>query len=559
MKSLLLLACMMFSVSGMAQQYDYLVRNGRLVDGTGNPWIYADVAIAGDQIVFVGRAPANVTAGTVIDAKGLVIAPGFIDMLGQSEWSLLIDKQAFSKITQGITTEITGEGESIAPQTDKTVAENQEYLDHFHLTVDWRDLNGYFRRLEKQGSAINLGTYVGAAQVRSIVVGNGNRGATPEELARMEALVDESMRQGALGVSSALIYAPGTYASTVELIALAKVASRYGGIYASHIRNEGNDEMAALEEAFRIGREANLPVEIWHLKVAGRPNWGNMPKVIAAIQQARAAGLDVTADQYPYFASGTSLGAVIPAKYHDGGVDALLARLHDPATRAQIRSDLQGNGGGGENMWRGTGGPEGILITSVLDPALRSYQGKTLAQIAQEQHKDPLDALMDLVIAGRDNISAAFFSMNEDEVRLAMQQPWVAVDCDASAASPAGPLSEGKPHPRAYGTFPRILGRYVRQEHVLRLEDAIRKMTSLPAQRVGLDRRGLVRAGYFADLTVFDPEKISDIATFEDPHRPSVGIEYVFVNGVLTLEHGKPTGHFGGRPLRGPGYTASKP
>ncbi len=557
MRILLVFACMMISLSGMAQQYDFLIRHGGLVDGTGNPWIYADVAITGDKIAFIGHAPANASAKSVIDANGLVIAPGFIDMLGQSEWSLLIDKQAFSKITQGITTEITGEGESIAPQSDRTIAEMKEYLDHFHLTVDWRDLDGYFRRLEKAGSAINLGTYVGAAQLRTIVIGNANRAAAPEELGRMQKLVDEAMRQGALGISSALIYAPGSYASTDELIALAEVASKYGGIYASHIRNEGNDEMTALEEAFRIGREAHLPIEIWHLKVAGRPNWGNMPKVIAAIAQARASGVDVTADQYPYFASGTSLGAVIPAKYHEGGVDGFLGRLRDPAIRAQIRTDLQGSGGGGENMWRGTGGPDGILITSVLDPALRSYQGKTLAQVAQEQHKDPLDTLMDLVIAGRDNISAAFFSMNEDEVRLAMQQPWVAVDCDASAAKPVGLLSEGKPHPRAYGTFPRILGRYVRQEHVLRLEDAVRKMTSLPAQRVGLDRRGLVREGYFADLTIFDPQKVSDVATFEDPHRPSVGIEYVFVNGVLTLEHGQPTGRFGGRPLRGPGYTAS--
>lgn len=553
MKKLFLLVCVLFSISALAQ-YDVLIRNGRVVDGAGNPWQYADVGITADKIAFVGRAPQNTTAKREIDAAGLVVAPGFFDMLGQSEMSLLSDKQAFSKITQGVTTEITGEGNSVAPQSDATVAAQKDFLDHYHLTVDWRDLNGYFTRLEKQGSAINLGTYVGAAQVRRVIIGNANRAPSAEELSRMQALVDEAMRQGAFGLSSSLIYAPGNYASTEELIALAKVAAKYGGIYATHIRNEGNQEFAALEEAFRIGREARLPVEIWHLKVAGRPNWGNMPKVIAAIENARASGLDITADQYSYPRSGTGLSAVIPPKYHEGGTRAFIARLKDPGVRTQIRNELSSNGTNFENMWHGAGGPEGILITSVLDPALKPLQGRTVAQIAAEQKKDPLDTLMDLVIAARDHISAAYSTMSEDEVRLAMQQPWVAVDCDSSAVNPVGPLSLGKPHPRSYGTFPRILGRYVREQHALRLEEAVRKMTSLPAQRVGLRDRGLVRPGYFADLTIFDPDKIMDMATFEQPHQPSVGIEYVFVNGVLSLEHGQPTGQFGGRPLRGPGY-----
>ncbi len=555
MRRMFLAVWLLFSLSALAQ-YDVLIRNGRVVDGTGNPWVYADVGITGDRITFVGRTPQNATAGRLIDAAGLVVAPGFIDMLGQSEMNLLIDKQAFSKITQGVTTEITGEGESVAPQNEATIAAQKEFLDHYHLAIDWRDLDGYFRRLQKQGTAINLGTYVGAAQVRSYIIGDADRAPTSVELARMQTLVDEAMRQGAFGVSSSLIYAPGNYASTEELIALAKVAAKHGGIYATHIRNEGSEELTALQEAFRIGREAGLPVEIWHLKVAGRPNWGNMPKVIAAIEAARASGLDVTADQYSYNRSGTSLGAVIPPKYHEGGTDAFVARLKDPGVRAQIRKDLTANGMNFENMWHGPGGPEGILITSVLDPSLKRLQGQTVAQIAQGQNKDPLDTLMDLVIAARDHISAAFSTMSDDEVRLAMQQPWVAVDCDSSAVNPAGPLSEGKPHPRSYGTFPRILGRYVREQHALRLEDAIRKMTSLPAQRVGLRERGLVRPGYFADVTIFDPEKIIDKATFQEPHQPSIGIEYVLVNGVLTLEHGRMTGQFGGGPLRGPGYQA---
>jgi len=540
-----------------AQQYDVLIRNGRVVDGSGNPWVYADVGIVGDRIAFVGRAGESVTAKRTLDAKGLIVAPGFIDMLGQSETTLLIDKQAVSKLTQGITTEITGEGESIAPQNDFTIAEAKDALEHYKLSVDWRTLDEYFQRLEKQGSGVNLATFVGATQVREVVLGKEDRAPTEHELAQMVEYVEDAMLDGALGVSTSLIYAPASYAKTDELIALAKTASKHGGIYATHIRNEGDTELQALDEAFRIGREASLPVQIWHLKVAGRENWGNMPKVLAAIEKARAEGLDVTADQYPYIASATSLGATIPPKYHEGGVDQFVARLRDPATRAAIRKELESAPSGSlENMWRGTGGPQGILVASVLSPALKKYEGKTIAQIAAMDRKDPLDALLDLVIADRDNVGAIYFEMNEDEVRLAMQQPWVSVDTDYGAVSTTGPLSESKSHPRAWGSFPRILGKYVREEHVLRLEEAIRKMTSLAAQQVKLDHRGMVRPDYFADLTLFNPETVRDVATFDDPNRPSQGIEYVFVNGVLSLEHGQVTGQLGGRPLRGPGYAA---
>jgi dihydroorotase/N-acyl-D-amino-acid deacylase len=519
--------------------------------------VYADVGVVGDKVVLIGRAPQDATAKRTIDASGLVVAPGFIDMLGQSEMNLLIDKQAFSKLTQGVTTEITGEGGSIAPQNQTTIAEMRDMLEHFKLKVDWTDLDGYFRRLEKQGSGVNIGTYVGAAQVRQTVLGNADRPPRADELARMKQLVDAAMRQGALGVSSALIYAPGSYAKTDELIEVAKVAAQHGGIYASHIRNESEEEMNALEEAFRIGREAHLPVEIFHLKVSGKQNWGAMPKVIAAIEKARASGVDVTADQYPYTASATSLSATIPPKFHEGGVDAFLARLKDPAQRANAKQELI-QPSSGEQWLRGTGGPEGILVISVLNPELKKYEGKTLAEIARMQKKDPLDALIDLVIADRDNAGAVYFGMSEPEVRLAMQQPWVSVGSDYGAVNPTGPLGESKSHPRAYGSFARILGKYVREEHVLRLEDAIRKFTSLAAQKVKLQQRGLLRPGYFADITIFDPEKVADVATFEDPNRPSVGIEYVLVNGVVSLEHGKLTGHLGGRPLRGPGYQATK-
>ena len=537
-----------------AQQYDTLIRNGRVVDGSGNPWIYADVGIIGDRVAFVGKADPNVTAKRTIDATGLIVAPGFIDMLGQSEVNLLIDKQAVSKLTQGITTEITGEGDSVAPTNDKLSQEHADFLQHFHLTPDWQSLEEYFERLTKQGSGINLATYVGAAQVRHMVIGTADRAPTAAELKDMEIMVDDAMSDGAMGLSSALIYAPGSYAKTDELIALAKVAAKKGGIYASHIRNEGDAEMEALNEAFRIGREANIPVEIFHLKVAGKQNWGKMPQVIAAIEQARASGVDVTADQYPYTGAATSLGAVIPPKYHAGGTDEFVKRLKDPAVREQIRKDIAGPDSSFENLWKGAGGADGVLVISVLNPELRKDEGKTVEQIGKMQNKDPLDALMDLVIADRDNTGAVYFLMSEDDVKLAMRQPWVSIGTDYGAVNVTGPLSESKSHPRAYGSFARILGKYVREEHNLRLEDAIRKFTSLPAQREKLEHRGLLRTDYFADITIFDPEKVRDTATFDDPNRPSAGFEYVFVNGVLALEHDKVTGQLGGRPLRGPGY-----
>ena len=537
-----------------AQQYDVLIRNGKVIDGSGNPWTYADVGVIGDRIAFVGRARTNVAAKRTIDATGLIVAPGFIDMLGQSELNLLVDKLAVSKLTQGVTTEITGEGDSIAPTNDVLNAENVDLLEHYRVTADWRSLEEYFQRLTRQGSGINLGTYVGAAQVRRLVIGTANREPTPTELRDMEIAVDDAMSQGAMGVSTSLIYAPGNYAKTDELIALAKVAAAKGGVYASHIRSEADGEFEALNEAFRIGREANIPVQIFHLKVSGKQNWGKMPQVIAAIEQARTSGLDVTANQYPYVAGGTSLGAIVPPKYHDGGTDVFVGRLQDPATRSQIKKDLAGPGVGFENLWFAAGGGDGVWVASVLNPESKKYEGKTVTQIAQMQDKDQLDAAFDLVIANRDKVGALYFMMSEDEVKLAMKQPWVSVGTDHPEVSPTGPLSEGRAHPRGYGSFARVLGKYVREEHVITLEDAIRKFTSLPAQQVKLESRGLLRTGYFADITIFNAATIKDVATFDDPNRTSIGFEYVFVNGVLSVEHDKVTGQLGGRPLRGPGY-----
>lgn len=552
---LLILLSGLFTASTFAQQYDTLIRNGKIVDGSGNPWFYGDVGIIGDRIAFIGHAAADVKAKRTVDATGLIVAPGFIDMLGQSETNLLIDKRAISKLTQGITTEITGEGESVAPFVKADLVEQKDFLEHFHLAIDWESLDQYFNRLAKQGPAINLGTYVGAGQVRKKVLGQVNRAPTADELKDMEEFVGDAMLDGAMGISTALIYAPSNYAQTDELIALAKVASKYDGIYATHMRNEGDEEMQALDEAFRISREANIPVEIFHLKVSGKQNWGKMQQVVSKIEDARANGIDVTADQYPYVASATSLGALIPPKYHEGGSEALVARLKDPKTKEAIRQELEG-GKGYENMWRGVGGPEGVMLVSTIVPELKQYEGRTVAEVARMQNKQPFETICDLLIQSKDGIGAAYFSMQENDVRLAMQQPWVSVGTDYGEVAPDGLLGESKSHPRAYGSFTRILGKYVREEHVLRLEDAIRKFTSLPAQRVRLDHRGLLREDYFADITIFNPAKVLDVATFESPNRPSVGIEYVFVNGTLALEHEKVTGQYGGRPLRGPAYQA---
>jgi N-acyl-D-amino-acid deacylase len=555
LKLLLIVFGVLLAIPAFPQQYDTLIRNGKIVDGSGNPWFYSDLGIIGDRIAFIGHAADDVKAKRTIDASGLIVAPGFIDMLGQSETNLLIDRRAVSKLTQGITTEITGEGESVAPFAAADLVEQKDYLEHFHLTIDWQNLSQYFNRLEKEKPAINLGTYVGAGQVRKKVLGQVDRAPTADELRDMEEYVGDAMLDGAMGLSTALIYAPSNYAKTDELVDLAKIASKYGGIYATHMRNEGDDEMQALDEAFRIAREAGIPVEIFHLKVSGKQNWGKMPQVIARIDDARANGIDVTADQYPYIASATSLGALIPPKYHEGGSEALVQRLKDPNTKAQIHQELEG-GKGYENMWRGVGGPEGVLIVSTIVPELKQYEGRTLAEVAKVQNKEPYDELCDLLIASKDGITAAYFSMSENDVRLAMQQPWVSVGTDFGEVAPDGPLGESKSHPRAYGSFARILGKYVRQEHVLRLEDAIRKFTSLPAQRVRLDHRGLLREDYFADITIFNPKTVLDTATFQSPNSPSTGFEYVFVNGVLALAHDKTTGQFGGRPLRGPAYQA---
>ena len=534
--------------------YDVIIRNGKIIDGSGSPWVSGDVAIRGDRIVAIGRLE-HATAKRVIDASGLIISSGFIDMLGQSEWSLLIDNRSLSKLSQGITTEITGEGGSVAPQDALTIPQLQAELDQYHLKVDWSTLKEYFARLEKTGTPLNIGTYVGAAQVREAVLGDVDRAPTPDELTKMKELVAQAMQQGAFGVSTALIYLPGHYAKTEELIELAKTASQYGGIYATHMRSEGRSEVPAIEEALRIGREAHLPVEIFHLKVAGKPRWGSMPKIVAMIQSARDAGQDVSADMYPYVAGGTALASSLPPWVAEGGMEKLLDRLKDPSTRAKIKQEMATEHDNWENLYLGSGGASGVLISGIVNPDLKKYDGQTLAQSATAQKIEPLDALFDLVLADKGQTGAIYFIANEDDVRYGLKQPWTSsIGLDAGELSLEGPLYEPHSHPRAFGTMPRLLGHYVRDEQLLPLEQAIRKITSLPAQRERLRDRGLLREDYFADITIFDPATIRDHATYENPTQLSEGIKYVFVNGQLEYEDGHLTKTQAGRVLLGPGW-----
>ena len=478
--NVLVCATAVFAQLNQSSAYDFIIKNGRIIDGSGNPWVSGDIAISDDRIAKIGKLE-NSSAKRVIDAHGLIVAPGFIDMLGQSETALLIDNRSLSKLSQGITSEITGEGGSIAPQNALTISQLQPELDRYHLTIDWTTLDGYFSRLEKSGTPLNIGTYVGAAQVREAVLGDVGRAPTPEELEKMKALVAEAMQQGAFGISTALIYPPGQYAKTAELIELAKVAAQYGGIYGTHMRSEGQSEIAAISEALRIGRDAHLPVEIFHLKVIGKSRWGTMPKIVGMIQAARDAGQDVSANMYPYVAGGTALASSLPPWVADGGLAKLLERIKDPAVRIKIKQELSTEHSDWENLYLGS--------------------------------------------------------------------------LDGSELSLDGPLFDPHTHPRAFGSMPRFLGHYVRDEHLLSWEQAIRKVTSLPAQRECLRDRGLLKEGFFADITVLDPATMIDNATYQNPAQISQGVKYVFVNGKLEYEDGKLTGVNAGRALRGPGWT----
>jgi len=532
--------------------YDLVITNGHIIDGTGSPWYSGDIGIRDGKVTAIGNLAAAPRKRT-IDAAGKVVAPGFIDMLGQSELSILVEPRLPSKIFQGITTEITGEGGSIAPLNDAILQTDRLGYEHYHITADWRTFRQYFARLEKQGMGINLASYVGATQVRRMVLGEENKQPTPEQLEQMKALVREAMKDGTVGVSTALEYAPAPYARTEELIALAAEGGKFGGIYSTHMRNESDSVLEAIDEAVRIGREAHVPVEIWHIKVAGKNNWGRMPEVVAKITAARAAGADVTADTYAYTAWFNDFSAFVPPWAHDGGTPKLIERLKDPATRERIRKDMLTSSKDWDNEWQEIPGPDAIMIGIVQNPKMLPLQGKRLSEIAKLSNKDPIDALFDFLIDDP-NAGVAVFGMSQPDVTLALQQPWVAIDNDSSGTSPEGILGQEHPHPRAYGTFPRILRKYVREDKVLTLEDAIRKMSALPAQRLRLTDRGVLKAGMWADVVIFDPATVRDLATFDNPNQLSEGMDYVLVNGVPVIDRGKMTGALPGKVLRGAGY-----
>ena len=555
MKRLLIITVLLCSAFAFAQQpqFDVLIRNGHIIDGAGSPWYSGDVGIRGGHIAAIGNLSAA-TAKQTIDARGRVVAPGFIDMLGQSDATILVNPHLPSKIFQGITTEITGEGGSAAPLSDYIIAADRLSYEHLQITPDWRTLEQYFARLEKQGMGINLASYVGATQVRRMVLKDDNRAPSPAELDQMRALVRDAMQQGAVGVSTSLQYAPAPYASTEELIALAKEASRFGGIYATHMRNEGNGVLKALDEAIQIGREAKIPVEVWHLKAAGKPNWGRMPEIVAKIEAARASGIDISADTYAYPAWFNSFSAIVPPWAHDGGDARMIERLKDPATRAKIRAEMEDPKSDWDNEWQEAPGPDAFLIAVVQNPKLLPLQGKRLTEVAHMWNKDPIDAAFDLLIEDQGFTMVAVFAMSEPDVAMALMQPWTSVDNDSQGTAPDGLLGKEHPHPRAYGTFPRVLRKYVREEKKLRLEEAIRKFSALPAQRMRLTDRGVLKQGMWADVVVFDPEKVTDKATFEEPNQLSVGMDYVLVNGMAVISDGKATDALPGKVLRGPGY-----
>ena len=529
-------------------RFDIIVRGGEVVDGNRQPARRADVGIVGDRITAIGDL-STAPAGRVIDATGLVVAPGFIDVQGQSGTTLLADGNAESHIRQGITSEIIGEGSSPAFWTPDTT--DSEALAPFNITVDWTGFTGYFEQLRQVGTTVNIGTFVPATQVRRNIIGMDNRPPTAEELSRMEAMVDQAMRDGAFGLSSALIYVPGSFAQTGELVALAKVAAKHKGIYITHIRGESFNLFNALDEAIAIGRDAGLPVVIYHLKVGAKANWGRMGEAVDKISKANTAGGRVTATMYPYTAGGTGLAATLPLWVQEGGREAMIERLKDPAIRARARNEIETKIDGWENLLMAATF-EGIQVASVPREFDQSIIGKRISQIAAERKADVWDVYFQLLIETGGRVGALYHMMSESDVRTGLQSSLVTIGTDSSALRTEGLLARGNPHPRAYGTFPRVLGKYVREEKIFSLHEAIHRMTGAAAAQMGIRERGRIAERFFADLVVFNPATIGDTATYEQPHQYPVGIEHVIVNGVPVVDPKGLTGARPGRPLYGP-------
>ena len=536
---------------GQTQSFDVIIRGGTVYDGSGRAPVRADVGIKGDRIAAVGNL-SRATAPTIVDAKGLAVAPGFINMLAHSETSLIVDPRSLSEIKQGVTTQIFGEL-SMGPLNDEMKRRLREQQGDVKYDIEWTTLAEYLKYLENRGISQNVASFIGAATIREYVIGLEDKPPTPAQLDQMRELVRREMEAGALGITTALIYPPAFFAKTDELIELCKVAAKYQGKYTTHMRSEGNQLIEAVQETIRISREAGLPAEIYHLKASGTANWPKMDQVISMIEKARREGVKITADMYTYPAGGTGLDASMPPWVFDGGREAAYKRLQDTAIRKRIADEVRTPTDKWENLYLLAGSPDRILLASFRSEKLKPLTGKTLAEAARLRGEDPVETIMNLVLEDRSRVGTIYFLMSEDNIKKQIRQPWVSFGSDAASIAPEGNFLKSAAHPRAYGNFARLLGHYVREEKVISLAEAVRRLSGLPATNLGLDRRGFLKAGMFADVVVFDPQTIADKATFESPHQLAVGVKDVFVNGVQVLKDGEHTGAKPGKALWGPG------
>lgn len=540
------------AVLSQAMRFDMLIRGGTVYDGSGGKPVKADVGIVGDKVAKIGNL-SKAKGTTIIDANGLAVAPGFINMLSWSTESFLVDRRSLGELKQGVTTQIMGEGWSMGPLNDRMKKQMKDDQGDLKYEIEWTTLADYLNYLEKRGVSQNVASYIGATTIRMYVLGEADVQPSPAQMHQMRDLVEKEMRAGALGIGSSLIYAPAFYATTEELIELCKVAARYKGKYISHMRSEGNRLTEAVEELIRISREANIPAEIYHLKAAGSDNWAKMDRVLEMVETARKSGLKITADMYTYPAGATGLEASLPPWALDGGYPELFKRIQDPATRARLLQEMRTPTDKWENLRLAAGSADRLILVGFKNDKLKPLTGKTLAEVSKMRGTDPENTILDLILEDQSRVGTVYFLMSEDNIRKQIKRPWVSFGSDAESMAPEGVFLKSNPHPRAYGTFARLLGKYVREEKVITLEEAVRRLTSLPAGNLGLDRRGLLRKGYYADVVVFDPKTIADKATFDKPHQFAVGVRDVFVNGVQMLKDGNHTGKFSGRALWGPG------
>jgi N-acyl-D-amino-acid deacylase len=534
-----------------SQKYDLIIRNGMIYDGTGEKPYQGDIAVNGDTIMAVGKFKGR--GKEEIDAKGMAISPGFVNMLSWASESMLVDGRAMSDIKQGVTLEVMGEGWSMGPYNDQMLKEEKESQGDLKYDIKWRTLGGYLSYLEEKGVAPNVASFVGATTLRVHEVGYADRQPTPQELYKMEALARQAMEEGALGLSSAMIYAPATYATTDELIALARIAAQYGGMYITHMRSEGNLLLEGVDEVVQIASEARISSQIYHLKAAGKNNWGKIDKVIAKLDSAQKAGINISTNMYTYTAGATGLDAAMPTWCQEGGFNKWVERLKDPATRQRIVAEMKTDARTWENLYYAAGSPDKVILVSFRNDALKKYTGKTLAEVAKLRGKSPEETACDLVIEDGSRVGTVYFLMSEDNIKKQIKLPYMTFGSDAGAPATEGVFLKSNTHPRAYGNVARLLGKYVRDEKIIPLEEAIRKLTAQACENLKIGGRGLLIPGFFADIVVFDPKTIKDNATYDQPHQYATGVQHVFVNGVQVLKDGEATGKFGGRFVKGPG------